>query len=69
MTLERNSDLARIKQWAFKWKISSNPDLNKQLQEVIFSRKQKKVYHPHLRFNNSNVSQVYITEIFRINIG
>ena len=56
-TSELNSDLARIKQWAFQWKMSFNPDLNKQAQEVIFSRKLKKVCHPPLRFNNNNVSQ------------
>ena len=56
-TSELNGDLARIKQWAFQWKISFNPDPNKQAQEVIFSRKLKKVCHPPLRFNNNNVSQ------------
>ena len=40
-TLELNSDLSRIKQWAFQWKMSFNPDPNKQAQEVIFSRKLK----------------------------
>ena len=34
-----------------------NPDLNKQAQEVIFSRKLKKVCHSPLPFNNNNVSQ------------
>ena len=34
-----------------------NPDPNKQAQEVIFSRKLKKVCHPPLRFDNNNVSQ------------
>ena len=56
-TLELNSDLFRIKQWAFQWKMSFNPDLDKQAEEVIFSRQLKKVCHPHLRFNNNNVSQ------------
>ena len=32
-------DLQKISEWACKWKISFNPDLNKQVQEVIFSRK------------------------------
>ena len=36
-TSELDSDLATIKQWNFQWKISFNPDLNKQAQEVIFS--------------------------------
>ena len=56
-TLELNSDLSRIKQWAFPWKMSFNPDPNKQAQEVIFSRKLNKFCHPSLRFNNNNVSQ------------
>ena len=56
-TLELNSDLSRIKQWAFQWKMSFNPDPNKQAQEVIFSRKLKKVCHPPLRFDINNVSQ------------
>ena len=55
-TLELNSDLSRIKQWAFQWKMSFNPDPNKQAQEVIFSRKLKKFCYPSLRFNN-NLSQ------------
>ena len=41
-TSELNSDLARIKQQAFQWKMRFNPDPNKQAQEVIFSRKLKK---------------------------
>ena len=57
MTLELNSDLSRIKQWAFQWKMSFNPDPNKQAQEVVFSRKLKKFCHPSLLFNNNNVSQ------------
>ena len=56
-TLELNSDLSRIKQWAFQWKMSFNPDPNKQAQEEIFSRKLKNFCHPSLRFNNNNVSQ------------
>ena len=55
--LELNSDLFRIKQLAFQWKMSFNPDPNKQTQEVILSRKLNKVCHPPLRFNNNNVSQ------------
>ena len=31
-----NSDLTRIKQWAFQWKMIFNPDFNKQAQKVIF---------------------------------
>ena len=35
--------------------MSFNPDPSKQAQEVIFSRKTKKEYHPPLAFNNNNV--------------
>ena len=37
--------------------MSFNPDPSKQAQEVIFSRKTKKEYHPLLAFNNNNVSE------------
>ena len=32
-----NSDLQKTSEWAFKWKMSFNPDPTKQAQEVIFS--------------------------------
>ena len=34
-------------------KIDFNPDPNKQAQEVIFSRKTKKINHPPLTFNKT----------------
>ena len=37
--------------------MSFNPDPNKQAQEVIFSRKTKKLNHPPLTFSKSTVSQ------------
>ena len=37
--------------------MSFNPDPSKQAQEVIFSRKIKKLPHPSLVFNNNNVLQ------------
>ena len=53
-TSELNNNHVKIKQWAFEKKMSFNLDLNNQAQEVIFSRKLKKVYHPTLHFSNSN---------------
>ena len=41
-----------ITNWAFQWKMIFNPDLSKQVQEVIFIRKIKKLLHPTLLFNN-----------------
>ena len=54
---ELNNDLYQINIWAFQWKMSFNPDPSKKVQEIIFSRKTKKICHPSLRFNNSIVSQ------------
>ena len=38
--------------------MSFNPDLNKQTQEVIFSRKMTKLFHPQVFFNDIPVSRV-----------
>ena len=54
---ELNNDLYEINKWAFQWKMSFNPDPSKQVQEIIFSRKTKKISHHLLRFNNSIVFQ------------
>ena len=53
-----NSDLSKINAWANQWKMTFNPDPNKQAQEVIFSRKTKKISHPPLNFSNNSVQQV-----------
>ena len=53
-----NDDLRQISNLAFQWKMSFNPDLNKQTQEVTFIRKIKINIHPLLVFNNNVVSQV-----------
>ena len=37
-----------------KW---ANPDLSKPTQEIALSKKNKKIFHPSLRFNNNIVSQ------------
>ena len=47
-----SQDLKAITNWAFQWKMIFNTDLSKQAQEVIFSRKIKKLLHPTLLFNN-----------------
>ena len=53
-----------ISNWAFQWRMSFNSDLTKQAQEVIFSRKTKKLLHPCLSFNNiplkNSISQKYL---------
>ena len=53
-----NSDLRKINAWADQWKMNLNPDPNKQVQGVIFSRKiKKKISHPPLNVNNNSVKQ------------
>ena len=52
-----NEDLDLINKWAFQWKMSFNPDITKQAQEVLFSRKTSKTIHPDLTFNNSVVQK------------
>ena len=59
-----NNDLYQINKWAFQWKMSFNPDSSKQAQEIIFSRKTKKISHPSLRFNRSIVSQTSYQKYF-----
>ena len=48
-----NSDLSKISDWAFQWKMNFNLDPNKQAQEVVFSRKINKINHPPLLFNRN----------------
>ena len=50
---ELKGDLAKISEWAFKWKMTFNPDTSKPTQEVIFSRKIKTVPHPLITFNSN----------------
>ena len=52
-----NDDLRKISDWAFKWKILFNPDVTKQAQEVIFSRKSNKTDHPVVFFNEAPVAK------------
>ena len=53
--IDINKDLQKISEWAYEWKMSFNPDLNKQAQEVVFSRKLNKSSHPKTFFNNAAV--------------
>ena len=42
-----NSDLSKINALVNQWKMTFNPDPNKQAQEIIFCRKMKKILHPY----------------------
>ena len=51
-------DIDKIMEWRFQWEMSSNPDRSKQVQEVIFTRKVKKVVHPPIFFHNKPIQPV-----------
>ena len=46
------NDIMIISNWAIQWKMIFNPVFTKQKQEVIFSRKTKKLLHSCLSFND-----------------
>ena len=50
--LDVDSDLLKIQDWAYQWKMSFNPDWIKQVQEIIFSRKKKRNNTSTTFFNN-----------------
>ena len=52
---ELNNDLQKISEWTNMWKMSFNLDLNKQGQEVIFSRISNKSYHTKIFYNNAPI--------------
>ena len=54
---ELNNDLYQTNKWSFHQKMSFNPDQSVQAQEIIFTRKTKKMCQPSLRFHNRIVSQ------------
>ena len=51
-----NSDLQIMADWAYKWKMSFNPDPSKQAEEILFSKKRVTNNLPILIFNNAAVS-------------
>ena len=51
-----DKDLKKISDWAYKWKMIFNPDLSKQAQDIIFSRKTNKINHPTTTFNTIPVA-------------
>ena len=51
-----NKDLELINNWAFQWKMQFNPDRNKQVQELYFSKKAGNEKSLDLTFNKSNVA-------------
>ena len=52
-----NSDLKKISDWTYQWKMSFNPDISKQAEEIIFSRKAVKASHIAVFFNDIPVDR------------
>ena len=50
-----SSDLAKISKWDFQWKMSFNPDPNKQAREAHFSNKHEKENYQPLQLNSTDV--------------
>ena len=55
---ELNHDLDLINKWAYQWKMSFNPDPTKPAEEILFSQKQKSLFHPPIYFNGIEVKRV-----------
>ena len=55
---DMDHDLKLISQWAHDWRMSFNPDPQKQAVEPIFSRKRNELDHPVIHFNNISVEKV-----------
>ena len=49
---ELNSYLRKRSMRAYQWKMPFNPNVSKQAQEMIFSKKNQKVFHTTVLFNN-----------------
>ena len=59
-TSDVNNKRLLISDWDFQWKMSFNPDLSKQGQEIISSKKNTKLSHPNMYFNNIPVSSTSV---------
>ena len=56
--IDMNHDLELIRQWVHDWRMTFNPDPQKQAVELTFSRRKIAVDHPIILFNNSPVTKV-----------
>ena len=63
-----NDDLNKISEWAYKWKMLFNPDLTKEAQEVILSRKNIETDHAIVNFIETSVVRTTCQKHFRIHL-
>ena len=52
---QMNKDFEKMPMWAYHWKMSFNPDIPKQAQEIAFSKKKIDISHPPLYFNKTPI--------------
>ena len=52
-----NHDLTKISEWAYRWKMSFNPDPSTPAQEILFASKVMKTNHPNIIFNGNTVKK------------
>ena len=55
-SIELNSDMQKVSEWAHQWKMSFNPDPSKQAVEVYFTRRLNPPDPPEINFNNAAVA-------------
>ena len=55
---DMNHDLELISQWARDWKMSFNPDPQKQAVDLTFPKKKIQIDHPNILCNNIPVKKV-----------
>ena len=55
---DMSHDLELISKWTHDWRMSFNPDPQKQTVELIFSKKKTETNYPEILFNNTPVMQV-----------
>ena len=50
-----NEGLVKMTYWTYQSKMSFNPDITKQAQEIIFFLKENNTIYPSLYFNNTPI--------------
>ena len=67
MKKKLNVDLKKKNsKWAFQWKMQFNPDQDKQVNEVIFSRKSNSCSHSTVTFSNNGINNVTIRTVWAL---
>ena len=63
--IDLNEDLEKINNWAYQWKMYFKVDSSKKAQKVMFSRKFDNVLRPPMTFNNVDIGQYVVKNIWK----